>query len=105
MDTRTTKATSKLAGTAKVLREMHEFARMEEEYGQDVAVSITAKAIQRFNPDVTQADVRGAARVLRALLSGDVSLAVELEGVEARAEQAAHQLFRNLRQRESAELG
>ena len=105
MDSRTTNEAGRLAGTARVLREIREFARLEDDYGQDVAVSITARAIQRFDQAVTPADVRGATKVFRALLSGEVSIGADRADLEARAKQVAYHFLRQVRQREGAVQG
>lgn len=105
MKNKSTNEPGKLAGTARVLREIREFAQMEDEYGQGVAISITARAIQRFDQDVTSADVRGAAKVLRALLTGKVSIRSERADLEARAEWIVDQFFGQVRQRKAATQG
>jgi len=80
-------------GTARVLHEVSEYDKLESEYDEQTAISVTTKAFQRKFPEINQRDVRGLVKCTRALLTGKVDIAAEHRLIENSAAKAAEDLL------------
>lgn len=79
---------SKSTGTARVLHELREYEELENDYDEEVALSITAKAFQKHDPKISRQDLKSAIKVIRAAKTGKVSVARERQIAEEKAKVA-----------------
>jgi hypothetical protein len=95
---------NKCSGTARVLRELSEYVKLEDEYGEDVALTVTTKALQRSFPSIDCEDVRSTVKVIRAMQTGRVDVGMERQRMEDQAEKATVQLLQNISTIEIAQV-
>lgn len=69
------------------------FKRLEDEYSESTAVTLTQRSLQRNGIDTTEEEVRGWHRINDAAISGQLDIAGEQDRAECMAREAADQLL------------
>lgn len=84
-------------GTARGLHEFSRYEALEDEYGEETAVSLTTKALQRADSRITKGDTRSSVKVFRLMMGGSVDIAAEHQRAMSSADKAAVELVEGIR--------
>lgn len=90
--------TRKKVLTVPVLHEqlMSEYEILEYDYDEYVALSVTTKAFQHYDPSITRQDVLSTVKVVKAARTENVDIAAERGRMESKAEASVTEILNNI---------